>query len=100
MNFAEPIQYLRDNLKKVKIAMWICIAGSLVFDVCIKLFGAHHGAEHGEHHVLTLAEKIYIWAETVPCFWSIFGLICTILLIRVMKGLSHTVLMRKEGYYE
>ncbi|MGB5157486.1 hypothetical protein [Desulfobacterium sp. N47] len=97
MNFAEPIQYLRDNLKTVKIVMWICIAGALAFDVYIKVFAAHH-AEHGEIH--SFADKLFIWAETIPCFWSAFGLICCILLIRIMKGLSHTVLMRKEGYYE
>jgi hypothetical protein len=97
MNFAEPIQYLRDNLKTVKIVMWICIAGALAFDVYIKV-SAVHGGEHGEH--LSWAEKIFIWSETIPCFWSAFGLICCILLIRIMKGLSHTVLMRKEGYYE
>jgi hypothetical protein len=77
--------------------MWVLLAGSIVFDVIVKVFHAHH-AEHGEH--LTWAEKIYIWAETIPAFWTIFGIIGCFLLIRIMKGLSHKVLMRKEGYYE
>ncbi|MDP3285050.1 MAG: hypothetical protein Q8M56_11540 [Desulfobacterales bacterium] len=97
MNLAEPIQYVRDNLKTVKIVMWICIAGALALDVYIKVFAAH-GGEHGEH--LSWAETIFIWAETIPCFWSVFGLVCCVLLIRIMKGLSHTMLMKKEDYYE
>lgn len=98
MNFAEPIQYLRDNLKTVKKVMWLLIAVSLLFDVYVKVFASHHAVHHGEH--LSLSETIFIWAETIPCFWSAFGLVGCFLLIRIMKGLSHKVLMRKEDYYE
>jgi hypothetical protein len=81
MNWATPIQYLRDHLKALKWFLYVVMAAAIVFDILIPRHVAHF-----------IGDKI-------PVFWSIFGLIGCILLIRIMKGLAHAVLMKKEDYY-
>jgi hypothetical protein len=81
MNWANPIQYLRDHLKALKWILYLVMAGAIVFDALIP-----------KHHP-------HFFGDKIPAFWSVFGFVCCILLIRIMKGLAHTVLMRKEDYY-
>jgi hypothetical protein len=38
--------------------------------------------------------------ETVPGFWSFFGLVGALILAKGAKGLAHTVLGKNEDYYE
>ena len=81
MNWANPIQYLRDHLKALKWALYLVMAAAIAFDIFIPRHEAH------------------FFGDKIPVFWSVFGLICCILLIRIMKGLAHAVLMKKEDYY-
>ncbi len=81
MNWANPIQYLRDHLKCLKRILYVLLAVTIVFDFLIP----HHELEEPWQY---------------PGFWTIFGFIGCVLLIRIMKGkLSHKVLMKKEDYY-
>jgi hypothetical protein len=79
MNWANPIQYLRDRLKVLKRILYVVLAATIAFDFLIP----HEGHE--------------LWGY--PGFWTVFGFIGCVLLIRIMKGLAHTVLMKKEDYY-
>jgi hypothetical protein len=81
MNWANPIQYLHDHLKTLKRILYLVMAVAMVLDILIPRHEAH------------------FWGDKYPVFWSVFGLICCVLLIRIMKGLSHAVLMKKEDYY-
>lgn len=82
MNWANPIQFLRDHLKVLKWILYLLMAATIVFDIFIPRHEAH------------------FFGDKIPGFWSVFGFICCVLLIRIMKGLAHTVLMKKEDYYE
>lgn len=84
MNWANPIQYLHDHLKTLKRVLYLVMAAAVVFSALIP---------HPESH--ETFEKVIGF----PGVWSVFGLIGCILLIRIMKGLSHSVLMKKEDYY-
>ncbi len=81
MNWATPIQYLRDHLKALKWFLYVVMAAAIIFDVLIPRHVAH------------------FFGDKIPVFWSVFGLVCCVLMIRIMKGLSHAVLMKKEDYY-
>jgi hypothetical protein len=81
MNWANPIQYLRDHLKALKWILYLVMAAAIVFDIFIPRHEAH------------------FFGDKIPVFWSVFGLICCILMIRIMKGIAHTWLMKKEDYY-
>jgi hypothetical protein len=81
MNWATPIQYLRDHLKALTWFLYAVMAVAMVFDIFIPRHVAHF-----------IGDKI-------PVFWSVFGLVCCVLMIRIMKGISHAVLMKKEDYY-
>ncbi|MDQ7031909.1 MAG: hypothetical protein Q9M37_04225 [Desulfonauticus sp.] len=39
-------------------------------------------------------------AENFPGFWALFGLGCTVLLVKVAKGCAHTFLGKDEDFYE
>ncbi len=80
MNWANPIQYLRDHLKGLKRILYVVLAATIAFDVLVPSHENHHFWEY-------------------PGFWTVFGFIGCVLLIRIMKGLAHTVLMKKEDYY-
>jgi hypothetical protein len=81
MNWATPIQYLRDHLKALKWFLYVVMAAAIIFDVLIPRHVAH------------------FFGDKIPVFWSVFGLVCCVLMIRIMKGISHAVLMKKEDYY-
>jgi len=81
MNWATPIQYLRDHLKALKWFLYVVMAAAIIFDILIPLREAH------------------FFGDKIPVFWSVFGLVCCVLLIRIMKGIAHAVLMKKEDYY-
>jgi hypothetical protein len=81
MNWATPIQYLRDHLKALKWFLYVVMAAAIIFDILIPRHEAH------------------FFGDKIPVFWSVFGLVCCVLLIRIMKGISHAVLMKKEDYY-
>jgi len=81
MNWATPIQYLRDHLKALKWFLYVVMAAAIIFDILIPRHVAH------------------FFGDKIPVFWSVFGLVCCVLMIRIMKGISHAVLMKKEDYY-
>jgi hypothetical protein len=81
MNWATPIQYLRDHLKALKWFLYAVMAAAIIFDIFIPRHEAH------------------FFGDEWPVFWSVFGLVGCWVMVRVMKGIAHTVLMKKEDYY-
>jgi hypothetical protein len=81
MNWATPIQSMRDHLKVLKWIIYLIMAATIVFDILIPSHEAH------------------FFGDKIPAFWSAFGLIGCVLMIRIMKGISHAWLMKKEDYY-
>jgi len=85
MNWANLIQSLRDNLKTLKLILYLVMAAAVVFDILLP----RHEAPHDP--LMKIVE--------FPVFWSFFGLIGCILMIRIAKGVAHAWLMKKEDYY-
>jgi hypothetical protein len=81
MNWAQPMEFLRNHLKVLIWILYGIMAAAMVFDILIPRHEAH------------------FFGDKIPVFWSAFGFVGCIILIRVMKGLAHTVLMKKEDYY-
>ena len=81
MNWATPLQFLRDHLKVLKWILYLLMAATILFDI------------------FTPRHEVHFFGDKIPVFWSVFGFIGCILLIRIMKGLAHTVLTKKEDYY-
>jgi hypothetical protein len=81
MNWAQPMEFLRNHLKVLIWILYGLMAAAIVFDFLIPRHAAH------------------FFGDKIPAFWSVFGFVGCILLIRIMKGLSHMVLMKKEDYY-
>ena len=82
MNWANPIQYLRDHLKALKWILYLVMAAAIVFDFLIPRHEAH------------------FFGDKIPGF--LVGLRLYRLCppdIRIMKGFAHAWLMKKEDYY-
>jgi hypothetical protein len=81
MNWANPIQKLRDNLPILKKLLYLLMAAAIVFDI------------------LNRPHEVHFFGDKIPAFWSVFGLVCCVLMIRIAKGIAHAWLMKKEDYY-
>jgi len=75
-------QYLHERRSTVK---WV-FYGSLVIIVGADFLVPRHEA--------------HFFGDTVPAFWSIFGLILCWALIFAWKGLSAILLEKEEDYYD
>jgi hypothetical protein len=84
MNWANPLQSLRDHLKVLKWILYLLMAAAVGFDVLIPRHEAH---------------SLFFKIIETPGFWSFFGLVGCVLMIRIAKGISHAWLMKKEDYY-
>lgn len=75
------IDLMRGTPRTFKKVFIVWVVFILIFDVIQSRAEAHF-----------LIDKIYL-------FWTIFGLAGCFVLIKVAKGLAHTVLGKDEGYY-
>ncbi len=81
MNWAEPMDFLRNRLKGLKIFLYALMGLAIVFDFLVPRYEAH------------------FFGDRIPGFWAVFGFVGCIVLIRVSKGLAHTILGRREDFY-
>lgn len=81
MIWAKAIQYLRDHLKTLRNGLYGLMALAIVADIFLP--------RHEPH----------FFGDKIPGFWSVFGLVGCLVLIKVMKGLAHTLLGQREDYY-
>jgi hypothetical protein len=50
--------------------------------------------------VLLPREHAHFFIDKIPAFWTLFTIIGCYLLARFSKGLAHTILGKKEDFYE
>ena len=50
--------------------------------------------------VLLPREEAHYFIDKIPTFWTLFTIIGCYLLARFSKGLAHTILGKKEDFYE
>lgn len=50
--------------------------------------------------VLLPREEAHYFIDKIPAFWTLFTIIGCYLLARFSKGLAHTILGKKEDFYE
>ncbi len=63
----------------------------LFFAILILVPLTNFGVERPETH---------FFGDTLPVFWSLFGLVVCLVMIVVCKWLAHVWLERDEGYYD
>lgn len=71
-----------ENIKKLKIISYICLAIVVAVDFFIP-------RDHGH----------YPW-DQIPGFYAVFGLVACILIVIMAKKLGKLWLMKKEDYYD
>ena len=76
------IDMLRNNLPLVKKLSLVFLASAVVFDIFVH--------RHHEH----------FFGDKILGFWSIFGFIGCVLMIKICKGIAHLWLTKQEDYYE
>lgn len=81
MIWANAIQFLKDHTKTLRNILY----GLMVLTVVADIFIPRH--------------EPHFFGDKIPGFWSVFGFVGCILLIKVMKGLAHTILGKAEDYY-
>jgi hypothetical protein len=79
---ARLLEYLHQRRIGVK---WLFFAALVILPV-IDLFVERY-------------EDIFV-GDRIPCFWSMFGLVVSLLMIVVWKWLAHAWLERDEDYYD
>jgi cytochrome bd-type quinol oxidase subunit 2 len=78
------IDFLKERLQTVKTCCYIAIGIILVWTVT--------GVD--THHAHT-------WMEThIPWFWSIFGVLCCLVLVYFARWFGRSGIMTREDYYD
>jgi len=72
-------------MKKEKLTLSVALL--LVLLAAVEFFLVH------KHHAVFALEN-------VPGYTAVFGLLATLVLILVSKGIGHAILMKREDYYE
>ena len=76
-----------EDPKKMKVIKWIAyiiLILVVLFEIVVHLSG------HESTHLFG-----NVWV-----FWSLFGFVCCVLMILIVKGIGHAFLMKKEDYYD
>ncbi len=75
------IDFLRNNVKLVKNISFLFLIAAVVFD-------------------LLVSRHPHFWGDNFRGFWALFGLLGSVVMIKICKGISHLWLMREEDYYD
>jgi len=110
MKLLRIIDSMRNHLKAVVVACCVALALLMAADTTLRLTRAP--AEHGEAvaeagHAAVGAEaehgfwtQAYHAAESLPVFWTAFGVLGCLLLVIVSKGILAALVARPEDYYD
>ncbi len=82
MNMVKIIEYLRARISTLKNLFF----GFLLLLVIVDL--------------LLPREHAHFFVDKIPAFWTLFTIAGCFLLARFSKGLAHTILGKKEDFYE
>ncbi len=75
------IESLRANAKGLKTLFYVCLVIIVLLDVVLPREESHY-----------TIDKVY-------AFWTLFTVVGCYLLIKVSKGIAHTILAKDEDYY-
>ena len=101
MNLLSIIESLRRNLKTVVLGCYAVLALVVLADVVRAL--AAHGHEApaaAEEQVSGFWAALFHVAENVPGFWTVFGILCCVLLVIVSKAIVGAVVSKPENFYD
>jgi len=82
MNISKITEYLLTRTELLKKLFFGFLILLVVFDVLLPREDAH------------------FFVDRIPAFWTLFTIIGGYLLVRFSKGLAHTILGKKEDFYE
>jgi hypothetical protein len=82
MKILSILEFLRSRTGQLKKLFFAFLALLVVLDVIIPREHAH------------------FFVDKIPAFWTAFTVIGCYLLARFSKGLAHTILGKKEDFYE
>ncbi len=82
MKILSTLEFLRSRTGQLKKLFFVFLALLVVLDVIIPREHAH------------------FFVDKIPAFWTAFTVIGCYLLARFSKGLAHTILGKKEDFYE
>ena len=99
MNLLQIIESLRRNLKTVVLGCYAVLALVVVADV-VRALTAHGSEAPAEEHVSDFWATLFHIAETVPVFWTVFGLLGCVLLVIVSKAVVGPVVSKPEDFYD
>ncbi len=77
------IDYLKEHAQTVKQTCYACMALIVIWSAIA--VDTHHA---------------HTWAEKIPGFWSIFGLISCVVLIFVASWFGKSGIQTREDYYD
>jgi len=99
MNLLSIIESLRRNLKTVVLGCYVVLALVVVADV-VRALTAHGSEAPVEEHVSGFWATLFHVAETVPGFWTVFGILGCVLLVIVSKAVIGPVVSKPEDFYD
>jgi len=83
MGLVKYIDILRNNIKTLKRVLIAYLVLLVLYDIILP---------RDEAHAHYFVDKI--WA-----YWTIFSIVGCFVLIKVAKGIAHTILSKDEDYY-
>jgi hypothetical protein len=82
MNLVNILEYLQARIDLLKKLFYGFLLLLVVFDVLLPREHAH------------------FFVDKIPAFWTLFTVTGCFILARFSKGLAHTILGKKEDFYE
>ena len=107
---AKTLEFLHRRLKAVIVVCVVLLVAGMAADTALRMTSSpaeqgesvaaavEHGAAAGavEHGFWARA---YHLAETLPVFWTLFGVLGCVLLVIVSKGVLAAFVAKREDYY-
>jgi hypothetical protein len=101
MNLLSIIEALRRNLKTVVLGCYAVLALVVIADVVRALTAhGHEAPAAAEEHVSGFWAALFHVAETIPVFWTVFGILGCVLLVIVSKAIVGPVVSKHEDFYD
>lgn len=85
MKLVEIIEFVR---RRKRTFMWVSLAALVALDIVDTI------------PLIVDKDHAHTSVETIPGFWSVFGFIGCVILIRVSKWFGHRGIMTRENYYD
>ena len=80
--FSKMLQWARDHYQLFKWLLFVWLAALVVVNVFIIPHHPHFGL------------------EKIPGFWAVFGAVCGLLFVLILKKIVFVIISRSEDFYE